>query len=304
MVAALFADVRARVPEVEEAVLSFHGQDDLGLATANSLAAIGAGARQLEVAVNGIGERAGNTSFEEVVAALHVHGARLDVETRVDPSGICSLSREVERRSGIGVPPNKAVVGRNAFRHASGIHQDGVLKHRETYEVLDPAVIGHPTGTEIVLGKLSGRTGFAQRIAALGFELDEPALERAFPPLPTRGRRAPRGGRRRAARGARLGGSVSADTPPLIARLAERGPGQRARAQPSTASIRCGPGSASARRKAATKPSQSSTLTPGTPKPFAAETQSMLGRPSSVRPIACGPGSAMPARASSAWRMR
>jgi len=181
-VAAMFRDVAAKVPEIADAgvVLSFHGQDDLGLATANSLAAIGAGARQVEVAVNGIGERAGNTAFEEVVSALHVHGERLGVHTGVDPGGIWKLSQEVTRRSGIAIPPNKAVVGGNAFRHASGIHQDGVLKHRETFEVLDPALIGHPVGTEIVLGKLSGRNGFARRVAALGIELDASGVERAF----------------------------------------------------------------------------------------------------------------------------
>jgi 2-isopropylmalate synthase len=179
-ISAMFADVRAKVPEVEDAVLSFHGQDDLGMATANSIAAIGAGARQIEVAVNGIGERAGNTAFEEVVSAIAVHKERLGVGTNVDSSGIWSLSRMVAERSGIAVPLNKAVVGGNAFRHASGIHQDGVLKHRETYEVLDPASIGHPVGTEIVLGKLSGRNGFADRIEALGFELSEAELACAF----------------------------------------------------------------------------------------------------------------------------
>ena len=179
-VSGMFTQLRAAVPELEAAVLSFHGQDDLGLATANSLAAIGAGARQVEVAVNGIGERAGNTAFEEVVSAIAVHGPRLGVSTGVDSSGLCALSRRVAERSGIAVPPNKAVVGGNAFRHASGIHQDGVLKHRETYEVLDPASIGHPVGTEIVLGKLSGRNGFADRVRALGFELSEAEMACAF----------------------------------------------------------------------------------------------------------------------------
>jgi 2-isopropylmalate synthase len=130
--------------------------------------------------VNGIGERAGNTALEEVIAALHVHGAALCVHTGVDPVGIHGVSQLVEERSGIALPPNKAVVGRNAFRHASGIHQDGVIKHRETYEVLDPRVFGHPRGTEIVLGKLSGRRGFAERAAALGFALSGEHLERAF----------------------------------------------------------------------------------------------------------------------------
>jgi len=173
-------DLRRRVPELEAAVLSFHGQDDLGMATANAIAAIGAGARQVEVAVNGIGERAGNTAFEEVVMAIRVHARRLGVHTGVDPAGICALSRLVEERSGIAVPRNKAIVGGNAFRHASGIHQDGVLKWRESYEALDPAQIGHARGTEIVLGKLSGRAGLADRVAALGIALDTEELERAF----------------------------------------------------------------------------------------------------------------------------
>jgi 2-isopropylmalate synthase len=180
-VEALFVWVRERVPELAEgAVLSFHGQDDLGLATANSLAAIAGGARQVEVAVNGIGERAGNTAFEEVVMAIRVHGEALGVATGVDARAIHELSRLVAERSRIAVPPNKAVVGANAFRHASGIHQDGVLKHRATFECFDPAEIGHPEGTQIVLGKLSGRAGFGARAAQLGLPLEGRALARAF----------------------------------------------------------------------------------------------------------------------------
>jgi 2-isopropylmalate synthase len=177
---ALIENLYARVPALRERVLSFHGQDDLGLATANALAAVSAGARQLEVTVNGIGERAGNTCFEEVVMALKVHGPALGVETGVNTRAIHSLSKLVEERSGLPIASNKAVVGANAFRHASGVHQDGVLKQRETYEVIDPAEIGHPVGTEIVLGKLSGRAGFAARALKLGFALRGPALERAF----------------------------------------------------------------------------------------------------------------------------
>ena len=169
-----------RVPQLEEAVLSFHGQDDLGLATANAIAAVAAGARQVELAVNGLGERAGNTAFEEVVMALRIHGCDLGVHTDVDPAGICAVSRLVEERSGVRVPLNKAIVGGNAFRHASGIHQDGVIKWRENYEVIDPAVIGHATGTEIVLGKLSGRGGFAARVDALGMEMPGDSFGRAF----------------------------------------------------------------------------------------------------------------------------
>ena len=179
-VQALVRGLIAAVPELEACVVSFHGQDDLGLATANALAAVEAGARQVEVAVNGIGERAGNTSFEEVVMALRVPGAAMGVHTRVDPRGIYPVSRLVEERSGIRVPPNKAVVGANAFRHASGIHQDGVLKFRQNFELIDPDEIGHPVGTEIVLGKLSGRAGFRDRARTLGFDLEGEAFERAF----------------------------------------------------------------------------------------------------------------------------
>ena len=177
---ALFRDLQQRVPELEEAILSFHGQDDLGLATANALAAVSSGVRQVELAVNGIGERAGNTAFEEVVMAIQVHGESLGVHTNVDPSGITAISRLVEERSGMAVPRNKAIVGANAFRHASGIHQDGVIKFRGNYEVIDPAVIGHATGTEIVLGKLSGRAGFVSRIRTLGIVITEGGLDRAF----------------------------------------------------------------------------------------------------------------------------
>ncbi len=179
-VAGLIGHLFTRVPELAEAVVSFHGQDDLGLATANAIAAIRAGARQVELAVNGIGERAGNTAFEEVVMAIRVHGAALGVHTAVDPRGICALSALVEQHSGVAVPRNKAVVGANAFRHASGIHQDGVLKWRENYEVLDPSAIGHARGSEIVLGKLSGRAGFVARAKQLGFCLSDAALDAAF----------------------------------------------------------------------------------------------------------------------------
>jgi 2-isopropylmalate synthase len=175
----LFRHLLAAVPELARAVLSFHGQNDLGMASANALAAVRAGARQVEVCVNGIGERAGNTSFEEVVMAIGVHGDTLGVHTRVDTTGIYPLSRLVEERSRIAVPPNKAIVGRNAFRHASGIHQDGVIKHRTNFECIDPQRIGHPFGTEIVLGKLSGRAGFAARARAIGFDLAGGRLERA-----------------------------------------------------------------------------------------------------------------------------
>jgi 2-isopropylmalate synthase len=177
---AMIDGLYARVPELAGVTLSFHGQDDLGLATANALTAITHGARQVELTANGIGERAGNTSLEEVVMALHVHGAALGVHCDVRTQGIFGLSRAVEQKSGMVVPPNKPVVGRNAFRHASGIHQDGVIKLRETYEVMDPALVGNPHGSEIVLGKLSGRAGLAQRARTLDFRLSALELQRAF----------------------------------------------------------------------------------------------------------------------------
>ena len=175
----LFRFLAATVPQLGRAVLSFHGQNDLGMASANAVTAVRAGARQVEVCVNGIGERAGNTSFEEVVMCLAVHGQSLGVYTNVDTTGIYPLSRLVEERSRIAVPANKAIVGRNAFRHASGIHQDGVIKHRTNFECIDPATIGHPVGTEIVLGKLSGRAGFAARAKSLGYDLRGGDLARA-----------------------------------------------------------------------------------------------------------------------------
>ncbi|MGD8862497.1 MAG: 2-isopropylmalate synthase, partial [Myxococcales bacterium] len=177
---AMIDDLYARQPRLHDAVLSFHGQDDLGLATANALTAVQHGARQVELTVNGIGERAGNTPLEEVVMALRVHGEALGVHTGVRTEDISELSRAVERHSGMVVPPNKAVVGHNAFRHASGIHQDGVIKHRATYEVMDPSWVGNAEGSQIVLGKLSGRAGFASRARELGFSLSGVELQRAF----------------------------------------------------------------------------------------------------------------------------
>jgi 2-isopropylmalate synthase len=178
--AQLIRDLYARVPELREKTLSFHGQDDLGLATANAITAVTEGARQVEVTINGIGERAGNTPLEEVVIALKVHGEKLGVHTDLKTEEIYALSKLIEAKSGLVVPPNKAVVGRNAFRHASGIHQDGVLKQRDTYELIDPAWVGHPEGTRIILGKLSGRAGVAARAKALGCELQGAELARVY----------------------------------------------------------------------------------------------------------------------------
>ncbi len=180
VLSARIAELRHRVPEIEAAVISFHGHDDLGLATANALAAVGAGVRQIEVTVNGIGERAGNTPLEEIVMAIHVHRDVLGVHTGVDTTGIQPISHKVAARSGLHVAANKAVVGRNAFRHASGIHQDGVVKFRETFEILDPAQVGNARGTEIVLGKLSGRAGFRARAEQLGLVMADAEWEAAF----------------------------------------------------------------------------------------------------------------------------
>ncbi len=176
----LFERLYADVPELGEVEVSFHGQNDLGLATANALAATIAGASQIETTVNGIGERAGNTALEEVVMALRIHHQNIGAITRIKSRHLYAASQLVETRSGLAVSPNKAVVGGNMFRHASGIHQDGVLKQRENYEVIDPDWIGHPRGTEVVLGKLSGRSGFESRVRSLGIQLSPQGLDVAF----------------------------------------------------------------------------------------------------------------------------
>ena len=177
---ALIASLRERVPDIGRARVSVHCHNDLGMATANSLAGVLAGARQVEGAINGIGERAGNTSIEEVIMAIRTRGDFTGLRTDVRTEELYRASRLVERVSGMAVQSNKAVVGRNAFRHSSGIHQDGVLKLRETYEIMDPASIGIPAGDSIVLTKLSGRHGLRARIADLGVELGEEALARVY----------------------------------------------------------------------------------------------------------------------------
>ncbi len=178
---ALFDLIRENVSNIHKARLSFHGQNDLGLCTANTLTAIEHGARQVEVTVNGIGERAGNTSLEEVVMAIKTRKDYLDdLDCDIDTREIYRSSKLVERLSGMPVQWNKAVVGKNAFRHGSGIHQDGILKLRETWEIMDPVEIGIPQGTQLVLGKLSGRHYFKQHMEGLGYELTGEELNRAF----------------------------------------------------------------------------------------------------------------------------
>jgi 2-isopropylmalate synthase len=167
------------VPELRDVVLSVHCHDDLGLAVANSFAGLLAGARQVECAINGIGERAGNASLEEIVMLLHTRQADVGLHTGVATREIARTSRLVSRLTGYPVQPNKAIVGRNAFAHESGIHQDGVLKERTTYEIMDATSVGLDANA-IVLGKHSGRHALQQALAELGIPLSGQALNTAF----------------------------------------------------------------------------------------------------------------------------
>lgn len=176
---ALFTRLRERVPALEQVVLSTHCHNDLGLATANSLAAIDAGARQVECTINGIGERAGNAALEEVVMAITVRKDLFDLTTGIRTERIHPTSRLLTQITGIHPQPNKAIVGRNAFAHEAGIHQDGMLKERSTYEIMEPGMVG-VSGSRLVLGKHSGRHALRERFAELGFELDGEAMERAY----------------------------------------------------------------------------------------------------------------------------
>ncbi len=176
----LFNYVRARVPGIEDVILSAHCHNDLGMATANTLAAIQAGARQVEVTVNGLGERAGNTAIEEVVMALRTRSERFgQLATRVDTREFVRTSQLVSRLTGIPVQPNKAVVGINAFSHEAGIHQDGMLKHRLTYEIMTPQSVGWDH-TRLVLGKHSGRHGLDKHLRRLGFCLTASEMKGAY----------------------------------------------------------------------------------------------------------------------------
>jgi 2-isopropylmalate synthase len=167
--AELITYLREQIPELGDTVrLSVHCHDDLGMSVANSLAAVKAGARQVEGCINGIGERAGNTALEEVVMALRTRPDYFGVDSQVDAKQLFSTSRLVSQVSGFAVQPNKAIVGRNAFRHASGIHQDAFLKKSTTFEIIDPVEVGVPR-SELVLGKLSGRHGLKSRLEELGY---------------------------------------------------------------------------------------------------------------------------------------
>ncbi len=177
---ALFRYLRERVPGIEDVTMSAHCHDDLGMATANTLAAIKAGARQVEVTINGLGERAGNTAIEEVVMALHTRSESFgNVDTRIHTQELLATSQLVSRLTSIPVQPNKAVVGANAFAHEAGIHQDGVLKNRLTYEIMTPQSVGW-TNTRLILGKHSGRHGLDARLRELGHKLSAEELKNAY----------------------------------------------------------------------------------------------------------------------------
>ena len=187
---AMIKGIIENVPNIDQAIISVHGHNDLGLAVANFLEAVKNGARQLECTINGIGERAGNASLEELVMALHVRRQYFNPYlgrpensqeslTNIDTRQIYKTSRLVSNLTGMLVQPNKAIVGANAFAHESGIHQDGVLKNKLTYEIMDAQLIGL-TDNQIVLGKHSGRNAFRSRLKELGFELSDTELNKAF----------------------------------------------------------------------------------------------------------------------------
>ncbi len=175
----LIAGIIENVPNSDKAVFSCHCHNDLGMATANTLAGVIGGARQVEVTVNGIGERAGNTALEEVVMALTIREDKFGVTHSIDTTQLVPLSRLVAQHTGMVVQRNKAVVGANAYAHSSGIHQDGVLKERSTYEIIDPKLVGAER-TEIILTARSGRHGLKHRLAEIGFSFPEDRFEEIY----------------------------------------------------------------------------------------------------------------------------
>jgi len=175
----LIEGIFQNVPNISRAVVSVHCHNDLGLAVANSLESVKRGARQVECTINGIGERAGNASLEEIVMAVKTRSDFFNLTTNIDTGQIYKTSRLVSDLTGFLVQPNKAIVGTNAFRHESGIHQDGVIKMPITYEIIDPRTVGIPASS-LVLGKLSGRHAFKERLAELGYSLGEADFNRAF----------------------------------------------------------------------------------------------------------------------------
>ena len=177
--AALIEMLFNSVPNIDKAIVSVHCHNDLGLAVANSLAALQVGARQVECTINGLGERAGNAALEEIVMALHTRHDILNFDTRIKTEEITKASRLVSGITGFAVQPNKAIVGANAFAHESGIHQDGVLKHSKTYEIMTPESVGLKK-SNLVLGKHSGRHAFKDRLTNLGYDLGDNAIQDAF----------------------------------------------------------------------------------------------------------------------------
>ena len=178
--ASLFRAVRDCLDDPDAVILSAHCHDDLGLAVANSLAAVKAGARQVECAINGIGERAGNASLEEIMMAVKVREDQYDVRVTADTRKLTKLSRMVSLATGFSVPPNKAIVGKNAFSHEAGIHQHGVLKRADTYEIMRPEDVGQDASHQIRLGRHSGRHGFFGRLQQLGFDIPEEERDALF----------------------------------------------------------------------------------------------------------------------------
>ena len=176
---AMFRQVRERVPQADKAIFSVHCHNDLGLAVANSLAGLEGGARQIECTINGIGERAGNAALEEVVMAIKTRGDGLPYRTGIDSTWLTRASKQVAAVTAFPVQFNKAIVGRNAFAHESGIHQDGMLKNASTYEIMTPESVG-VSKTSLVMGKHSGRHAFKEKLKELGYELGDNALQDAF----------------------------------------------------------------------------------------------------------------------------
>ncbi|MDY0030247.1 MAG: 2-isopropylmalate synthase [Pseudobdellovibrionaceae bacterium] len=177
--AAKFIMLRERVPNIDKAILSVHCHNDLGLAVANSLAGVSAGARQIECTINGIGERAGNAALEEVIMAMRTRPDAMPYTNNIKTEMITKASRTLSSITGFVVQPNKAIVGANAFAHESGIHQDGVLKHAQTYEIMTPESVGL-TRSNLVMGKHSGRHAFKSKLEEMGYNLGENAFEDAF----------------------------------------------------------------------------------------------------------------------------
>ncbi len=175
----MYGQIRARVPNIETVILSTHNHNDLGLAVANTLAAIRAGARQVESTINGIGERAGNASLEEVVMAIRTRQDAVPFGNNIKTTGLLRMSRLLATITGFDVQPNKAIVGRNAFAHEAGIHQDGVLKNAATYEIMTPESVGW-TKNSLVLGKHSGRAAFRDKLNTLGYKVGDNQLNDAF----------------------------------------------------------------------------------------------------------------------------